>query len=115
MSKTGPVLHRLAAEGDHRALSRALSGKREDIDTYAPYRGLEDIIIRHGLKGTPLHVAVAAGSRECVELLLESGADPSLCVIQSERGDEVIPYADALYLARESGREDIARLILEKG
>ncbi|HDY69611.1 MAG TPA: ankyrin repeat domain-containing protein [Actinobacteria bacterium] len=103
--------HQLAAAGEAAALRRALAAAPDTIDAYRVYRGLEDIIIRHGLKGTPLHVAVAAGSLDCARLLLECGADPSLCVIQSERGDEAIPYATALFLARETGRKDMIELL----
>ena len=107
-------LHELTAAGETAALNRALVADPDAVDSYRAYRGLEDIIIRHGLKGTPLHVAVAAGRLDCARLLLEHGADPSLGVIQSERGDEVIPYATALFLARETGRKDIVELLIHK-
>lgn len=104
-------LHQLAADNDYRVLRQALVEEPEAVDRYSPRRELEDIIIRHGLKGTPLHVAVVNGSAECVSLLLENGADPGRCVIQSERGDELIPYADANYLAQRAGHAAIIGIL----
>ncbi len=104
-------LHQLAAENNEAGLRRALSDEPGAVDIYAPRSELEGVINRHGLKGTPLHTAVVSGSVECVRLLLEQGADPGKCVIQSERGDELIAYADAAWLALQTGDERIISLL----
>ncbi|XP_032940393.1 B-cell lymphoma 3 protein [Catharus ustulatus] len=56
---------------------------------------------------TPLHVAVASGSRESVLVLLEHGADVDAVDIKSGRS--------ALLHAVESGSEEMAELLLQHG
>jgi hypothetical protein len=107
----GDELHRLAAAGDCAGLIGALRKNPAAVDEYRPWRPLETLINRHGLKGTPLHAAVAGGSVDCVRMLLNAGAEPGKRVIQSERGDEEIPDADALFLAGITGRKEIIDLL----
>jgi ankyrin repeat protein len=57
-------------------------------------------------QGTPLHLAVYAGSPDIVMMLLNAGADPDR---------DVSIYGDAMQVAALTGREDILRLLLEKG
>jgi hypothetical protein len=101
-------LHELVEQGDLEGLTAALATESGAIDSFELCHPLEAAINRHGLKGTPLHLAVATGNSEAVELLLANGADQSLRVIQSERGDEMIPYATPSYLAGKLGHEEIA-------
>ncbi len=110
-SRADDRLHRLAASGDAEGLRRALASTPGAPDLYRHWPPLEDIIVRHGLKGTPLHAAAAAGEGECARLLVEHGADPARKVIQSERGDEEIAYADAAWLARSRGHRRLAEML----
>lgn len=106
-------LHQLAAEGNERELARALEQKPEDIDSYRPRKELENVIVRHGLKGTPLHIAIVCEVAPCVSLLFDKGADPHLLVIQSERGDEPVEYADAEFLARKITNDAIIAMLAQ--
>jgi ankyrin repeat protein len=101
-------LHALIEAGDLDGLAAALKSSSGQIDSFQPCNQLVAAINRHGLKGTPLHLAVAMKNVDAVKLLLDNGADQSLRVIQSERGDEMIPYATASYLAGKLGYEQIA-------
>ncbi len=104
-------LHHSAATNNFELLRTVVDESRELIDSYRSSRELESVIIRHGLKGTPLHIAVLHRSLESVQILLERGADPMKRVIQCERGEEEIPHATALYLADQLGYSEIRAVL----
>jgi hypothetical protein len=97
---TGKSLHQLAESNKTDELRAVLSESVESINTYATYPVFRTVIYRHGLKGTPLHVAVISNCVEAARLLLEFGADQTLNVMQFERGYDEVPQTAALDLAK---------------
>ncbi len=104
-------------------------GARTDIFTdvclgrkEAVYESLRSkpVLVSDTVEGnkTLLHVAVAKGDLEMVEVLLENGADPNAkCSIQ-ERKDKGCPGTEnvtPLHLAAEHGNEKITELLIAKG
>jgi len=84
---------------------------RLSVDAYEKHKPLEDIIYRHGLKGTPLHVAVIHNAAEAVAVLLDFGGDRTKRILQYERGVEPVAGTTPLDLARRLGHEEIARML----
>ena len=104
-------LHRLAADDDADGLRAALASNPAAVDDYDKHAALGEVIYRHGLKGTPLHIAVLHGSLDAMRVLLDFGADPGLSVMQFERGFDTVPDSSAMDLARRTGREDAVALL----
>jgi ankyrin repeat protein len=104
-------LHELASEDRHKELSEALAQNDDLIDSYLLSKDFHTVINRHDLKGTPLHFAIIHNSINCVKILLEHGADVNKCVRQCERGEQDIPHANALFLAKKLGYEEICELL----
>jgi ankyrin repeat protein len=105
------VIHTHVETGDLVSLRKAIVANPKEINAYQLCQPLETVINRHGLKGTALHLAVVLGNIDKVRVLLEEGANPNYCVVQSERGDEIIPYANAIYIADHEGYQAIANLL----
>ena len=105
-------LHQLAATDDAAGLRALLEDDPVAVDRYDKHPALGEVIYRHGLKGTPLHVAVLHGSLNAMRALLDFGADPGLPVMQFERGFDPVPNSSAIDLARRAGREDAAMLLV---
>ena len=104
-------LHSLAAADDAAGLRAALADDPAAVDAYERHPALGEVIYRHGLKGTPLHIAALQGSLEAIRVLLDFGADPGLPVMQFERGFDPVPDSSAIDLARRVGRQDAAALL----
>ena len=100
MKMSGKSLHQLAESNETEELKAALLESVESINAYATHQALRGAVYRHGLKGTPLHVAVISNRVEAAKLLIEFGADPSLNVMQFERGYDEVPDTTPLNLAK---------------
>ncbi len=96
----GKSLHQLAESNKTDELRAVLLESVESINTYATYSLFRKVIYRHGLKGTPLHVAVISNCLEAARLLLDFGADQALNILQFERGYDEVPQTAALELAK---------------
>ena len=112
----GKSLHQLAESNKTDELRTVLSDSIESINTYATYPVFRNVIYRHGLKGTPLHVAVISNCIDAARLLLDFGADQSLNIMQFERGYDEVSNTAALELAKRlKSREMIEMLNNAKG
>ena len=93
------------------ALSAWLSASRLSVNAYEKHKPLEDIIYRHGLKATPLHVAVIHNAAAAVAVLLDFGGDRTKPILQCERGVEPVAGTTPLDLARRLGYHEIAEIL----
>ena len=112
---TATSLHQLAELNDVGELRRRLLVGGESIDDYDKNKGLESLILRHGLKGTALHAAVLHGSVDAVRVLLEFGADKAIQVLQFERGFDEVPNSTALDLAGKLEFPNLVRILRDSG
>ena len=107
--------HALARNNEASLLYAAGRSRPDGLDAYETHRELQVVIYRHGLKGTPLHVAALHGSVDAVNVLLELGADPSKNVMQCERGVDFVPCSTALDIARKRGFENVVKALESAG
>ena len=112
-SKRAPdtSLHDLARQNRAGELRAMLDKARLSIDAYEKHKPLENIVYRHGLKGTPLHVAVIHNAAEAVAVLLDFGGDRTKPILQFERGVEPVAGTTPLDLARRLGHDESARML----
>jgi Ankyrin repeats (3 copies) len=99
-------------------LLKLLKQRDGDMTATALNRGLR--AKPHGnatkkFKITPLMVAVACGSRECVDLLLRYGASPDVPECEADLEGEKVSGRTALHIALERGDRAIAKALIASG
>ncbi|RFU33522.1 hypothetical protein B7463_g2796, partial [Scytalidium lignicola] len=98
------VLHMAAANG-HDGLIKDICKRLSHSSPQNPAM-LETINAQNNSGNTPLHWAALNGHLEAVKVLLEQGADPTIC---NQRGH------DALYEAELNDKTDVVEWVLKEG